>query len=213
MGLIKALTGDTKTFIRQEIELAKTELSEKISAFGKNATSLAIGGFVAYAGLIVFLIALGCLIAWALEKADLAPLLAGFIGFAGIGLLVIGIGCAVLFKGLAAIKSNGIAPQRTIQTLQDLKGGADVYAVGHEHQEDVEEEQKSVSSEVMQERVEDTENRLGETLHELGRRLSPAHINSQVKRKIQTNPYRSGLIAAVAGVLSGVILRRKMSHT
>lgn len=61
--LFRALTSDAKTFIRQEVQLAKTEIGEKLSEFGRNAAALAIGRFVAYAGLIVFLLSLGCLLA------------------------------------------------------------------------------------------------------------------------------------------------------
>lgn len=205
LGLIRALTGDTKTFIRQEIQLAKTELSEKISKLGKNAVSLAIGGFVAYAGLIVLLLGLGCLIAWLLEKADLAPLLATFVGLGGMGLLVVVVGCVLLFKGVRAISAESLSPQRTIQTLQDLKGGADEYSQESE-------EQPKPNSEEMQARVEDTENRMGDTLDELGRRLSPSHINAEVKKKIRAKPYHSGLIAMAAGLVSGLIIRRKLRH-
>src|SRR4051812_36620668 len=61
IGLFKNLTGEFKTFIRQEVDLAKTEISEKVSMIGKNVASIAIGGFIAYAGLIVLLIGLGWL--------------------------------------------------------------------------------------------------------------------------------------------------------
>ena len=88
--------------------------------------SLALGGFVAYAGLIVFLAALGCLVGWLLERADLAPMLGAFIGLGGVGLLVIVIGCIFLFKGLRSISRESLAPERTIHTLQELKGGTDV---------------------------------------------------------------------------------------
>lgn len=205
LGLIRSLTGDTKTFIRQEIQLAKTELSEKISKLGKNAVSLAIGGFVAYAGIIVFLLGLGCLVAWLLEKAELAPLLASFIGLGGVGLLVVVIGCVLLFKGIHAMRAESLAPQRTIETLQELKGGTEKYQA-------TEEVEDKPTSEEMQARVEDTENRMGDTLDELGRRLSPSHINAQVKEKIRAKPYQSGAIAMAAGVLSGWIIRRKLRH-
>jgi len=64
----------------------------------------------------------------------------------------------------------------------------------------------------MQNRVEATENRMGDTLDELGRRLSPSHINAQVKARISGSPYRSGLIAMSAGLLSGLFLRRRRRH-
>jgi ElaB/YqjD/DUF883 family membrane-anchored ribosome-binding protein len=202
-SLFRALTGDTKTLIRQEIQLAKTELSEKLSTMGRNTVSLAIGGVAAYAGLIVFLIGLGWLFAWLLKNAGLDPYLASFIGIAGTGLLVAVIGVVLLMKGIKTLKNQSLKPEKTLYTLQELKGG---------HAPVETRETEKASSEEMQARVEATEDRMGQTLDELGYRLSPERINAQVKQKIQSDPYRAGLIAMGVGVLSGLFLRRKLRH-
>ena len=204
LGLFRALTGDTRTFIRQEIQLAKTELSEKLSKLGRNAVALAAGGFIAYAGLIVFLIGLGWLLSYAFQSLDLQPALANFIGLAIIGFITIGTGVIFLMKGLHTIKNESLAPEKTIQSLKDFKS---VHT-------DVPEspEAPKPTSEEMQTRVSATEDRMGETLDELGRRLSPSHINAEVKARISANPYRSGLIAMAAGLVSGLFLKRKTRH-
>ncbi len=202
--LVRALTGDTKTFIRQELQLAKTEIAEKISSLGRNTTSLAIGGFVAYAGLIVFLIGLGVLLTYAFEASGLSRLVAGFIGLAVIGLLVMILGGAFIFKAMGSLKKQTLAPKRTMHTLQELK------ARQHTEFSDTQDsEEYHPSSEEMQARVEATEDRMGETLDELGYRLSPSHINQQVKHRIQANPYRFSLIAMGAGFLSVLLFRAK----
>ena len=203
LGLVRALTDDTKTFFRQEIELAKAEFSEKLAALTRNGVMLAAGGLVAYAGFIIFLMGLGWLIAWALQKAGLEPVLAGFIGLTAVGLLVVATGTAFLLKGLKVLSKESLAPQRTIQTIQKMKG-AEAQTVAVENPEPA----PKPSSKEMQARVESTENRMGETLDELGRRLSPHHIKTQVKRRIQENPYKSGLLALGAGLISGLFLRR-----
>ncbi len=207
IGLFRELTADTRTFIRQEIQLAKTELAEKASLFGRNAAALVIGGFIAYAGLIIFLMGLGWLLAWAFEAAGLQPVLAGFIGLVAVGLVTIVVGSVLLLKGLKTISSESLAPERTVQTLQELKGPETFQATPAPPQPE-----EKPSSEEMQQRVEATENRMGETLEELGRRLSPQHINEQVKGKIRANPYRTSLVAMLAGILSGFLLRRKFRH-
>lgn len=60
---IADLIGDLKEnitkFISQEVELAKKEISEKTSTYARNTVKLVAGGFVAYAGLIVFLAGIG----------------------------------------------------------------------------------------------------------------------------------------------------------
>src|SRR5689334_11328346 len=98
--LFRGLTSDTRTLLRQELQLAKTELSEKISCLGRNAAALAVGGLVAYAGLIVFLIGLGWLLCYAFSTAGLSPMISAFLGMVAIGLVVIASGCVLLLKAL-----------------------------------------------------------------------------------------------------------------
>ena len=205
--LFRALTTDTRTLLRQEVQLAKTEISEKISRMGRNAAALAVGGFVAYAGLIVFLIGLGWLLAWAFSLAGLAPIFAAFLGLAIIGLIATAIGCGLLLKGLKTFSNESLAPERTLHTLQELKGTRTA-ALASETAKGA----AKPSSGEMQARVELTESRMGETLDELGERLSPQHINAEVKQRIQANPYRAGLYAMLAGLVSGLMLRRKHRH-
>ncbi len=202
-GLVGNLTGDVPTFIRQEIDLAKTELSEKISELGRNAVSLAVGGFVAYAGLIVFLIGVGFIIAYAFQTLGVAPWVAGFLGLAIIGLLIAGLGGIFVMKAVRSFSKGTIKPQRTIQSLQELKSGH------HEDQEN-EDRDEHATSEQLQVRVQATEARMGDTLDELGQRLSPSHINSVVKERVRRQPYRFGAVAMGLGVFSGFLLRRKL---
>jgi Putative Actinobacterial Holin-X, holin superfamily III/Protein of unknown function (DUF3618) len=210
LGLVRNLTGEFKTFIRQEIDLAKTEASEKVSMIGKNAVSIAIGGFVAYAGLIVLLIGLGWLLGFAFTRAGLDPALATFLGLVVIGLVVALIGAAFIFKALSVFKKESMAPQRTLHTLKELKGGEKM-ETANPKEHDQEEEMK-FSSEELEDQVEQTEYQMGQTLDELGRRLSPKYINARIKGRLQRNPYRAGLVAIAAGVISGLLLRRKFQH-
>lgn len=201
--LIQSLSSDIKAFFRQEIELAKVETSEKISWAGRNAVGVAVGGFVAYAGLIVFLIGLGWLIAWALRQAGLQAGLAGFVGLAIIGLLFVLTGAAFVLSSLKAFSSGSFAPQRTIHTLQRLKG-TETAPVPASPAESA----PAPSSEQMQAQVEKTEQHMGETLDALGRRLSPREINARMKQRISHKPYRSGLLAMGLGLLSGLFVAR-----
>ena len=207
INLVRALTGDTKTFIREEVQLAKTEITEKISKMGKNAVSLAIGGFVAYAGLIVFLMALGLILMYAFEAAGLSHVMAAFLGFLIIGVLIMGIGGAFIAKAIGGFSKDSVKPERTIHTLQELRSSQKI-----EVETPKEEKEHQPSSEEMQARVEATEDRLSQTLDELGQRLSPSHINRQVKQTIRANPYKYSLIAMAAGFTSAVLLRWKMKH-
>ena len=53
--LLKKLRDDTTTLVRDEISLAKTEISEKIASTSRNIGYLAAGALVAYAALLLVL--------------------------------------------------------------------------------------------------------------------------------------------------------------
>ena len=55
--LFSELAQETTTLVRHEVNLAKTEMSEKASRAGKHVGFLAAGGAVAYAGLLAVLAA------------------------------------------------------------------------------------------------------------------------------------------------------------
>src|SRR5882672_7689353 len=120
--LFKDLREEVKTFLREEVHLAKAELSEKISRMGKESVNIAIGGFVAYAGLIVFLGAFGMLIAFGLQRLNLDPFLSAFIGLGAMGFIVIAVGAIMLLSGIKALKKESLTPERTIESLQRAKG-------------------------------------------------------------------------------------------
>lgn len=210
VGLVRNLKNEVGVLIQQEIKLAKTEMSEKLGYFTRNGIALAIGGAVAYAGLIVLLLGLGFLAAWAIHLAGIEGLFASFLGLLFIGMLVTGVGGAMVLKGVAAFRKESLTPERTLQTLQDLRGQP---AQPKEATPSAPPTEPKTSSAELQARVEATEGEMEETLGELGHRLDPHYLNEQVKHRIQENPYRAGLIAAGAGLLSGLMIRRRFHRT
>ena len=80
LGLIGHFRDEIKILIQEELALAKAEMSEKMSRFGRNAVSLAIGGVAAFAALIILLASLSSLLSYAFETAGLQRSLAFFIG-------------------------------------------------------------------------------------------------------------------------------------
>ena len=118
--ILRDLRDETSQLLRQEVDLAKTEMSEKMSRLGSNVGSVATGGAVLFAGALVLLAALTLgLIALFSQFMDrdvamwLAPLLVG-------GVLA-AIGYGMVKKALQALKQEGIAPQRTTQSLKENK--------------------------------------------------------------------------------------------
>ena len=108
--LFSELAQETSTLVRQEVDLAKTEMSEKASRVGKDVGFLAAGGAVAYAGLLAILAAVIVVLDTFLPLW-LAALL--------VGLVMVGAGYFLVKKGLDALKQENIAPQQTIETLKE----------------------------------------------------------------------------------------------
>lgn len=98
--------------ISLEIELAKTELSQKASRAGKNVGFLAAGGAIAYAGFLVILFGIVGL---------LALLIPTWLSALIVGLIVVGIGGALVMSGLKTLQQESVAPQRTLDTLREDK--------------------------------------------------------------------------------------------
>jgi hypothetical protein len=111
--LFGELAADMGTLVRKEVELARTEMTQKASRVGKDVGFLAVGGAVAYAGLLAIVAA----IIIGLATLGLQWWLAALI----VGLVVAGIGYFLVQKGLDALKREDIAPRQTIETLQEDK--------------------------------------------------------------------------------------------
>jgi hypothetical protein len=109
--LFSDLARETSTLVRQEVQLAKNEMTQKATAVGKDVGFLAVGGAVAYAGLLALIATLIIV----LGTIGLPWWLASLI----VGVVVAGIGYFLVQKGLNALKHESMAPQQTIQTLKE----------------------------------------------------------------------------------------------
>jgi hypothetical protein len=111
--LFSDLTRESTTLVQQEIALARAEMSEKVSQVGNGLVSLIIGGFVLFAGLLKLLDAAIYGIG-ELFPPDLSPWLAALI----VGAIVTIIGIVMFQKGRSNLKSQHLAPQRTVESLR-----------------------------------------------------------------------------------------------
>lgn len=119
--LVKQLQEDSTSLIRDEVALAKTEISEEISMVGKNIGFLVAGALVGYAALVILLIALGSLIAEGLVAMGLHLALAHFLGLAIIAIIVGLISAALVKKALDKLKTTNLVPERTVESLKNNK--------------------------------------------------------------------------------------------
>ena len=211
IGLVRELKREAQEFIGREIQLVKAEMTAKVSHYTKNGVSLAIGGALAYAGLIIFLGALAAAAAYGFRQAGLAPLLAAAAGLGAIGLIVIATGAMLVLKGVKALKQESPAPERTIGTLQLLKGtpvpGPEERAARKAA------ERKSgdhPTPEQAEARVVETELKMADTLEELADRVSFTRVRGLATTQVREHPYRWGLVAAGFGAAGSFLLKRRL---
>jgi xanthine/uracil permease len=119
--LLRDLRDETTTLLRQEVALAKSEMKENVSRMGSHAAQIAIGGFVAYAGIIVLLIGIGHLLGALLIRAGLDEQVAQWLAPSIVGLIVAIIGWMMLAKAKNAMAHDDLAPKQTIDSLRENK--------------------------------------------------------------------------------------------
>lgn len=119
--LIRDLRDETTTLLKQEVALAKTEISEKAAKLGRNIAYLAIGGMVAAVAFIFLLLAVSALTVAGLERAGLSENVAQWLGPLIIALVIGAVGYALIRKAIETLSKESLAPEKTIQTLKEDK--------------------------------------------------------------------------------------------
>jgi Putative Actinobacterial Holin-X, holin superfamily III len=109
--LFSELSRETTTLVRQEVDLAKTELTHKASEVGKDVGFLAAGGMVLYAGFLTLV----AMLVIALAQLGVTWWLAALI----VGVVVLVVGAMLVRTGLAALREEGMVPKQTIESLQE----------------------------------------------------------------------------------------------
>ncbi len=109
--LFADLARETSTLVRQEVQLARTELTQSVSEAGRGIASLVAGGAVAYAGFLFLLLA-AVLGLW---EAGVEPWLSALI----VGLVVVAIGAILVQRARESLKPANLAPRRTVETLKE----------------------------------------------------------------------------------------------
>jgi len=105
------LARDMGVLVRQEVGLATTEMTHHATRMGRNVAVVAVGGLVAYAGILAILAA----IIIALAAAGLAWWLAALV----VGVVVTIVGSVLVQRGTEALKHADLTPTQTVQTLKE----------------------------------------------------------------------------------------------
>src|SRR5690606_13186386 len=119
--LLRELRDESVNLFRQEVTLAKTEMSQKASRTGRNVGYLAAGGMVAFLGAIFMLFGITALIYMGMVAAGLEHMHAGGLAPMIVGLVVAVIGYSLIQKALSTLKHESLVPEKTAQSLQEDK--------------------------------------------------------------------------------------------
>jgi xanthine/uracil permease len=109
--LFSDLSRETTTLVRQEVQLAKAELTQSATEAARGIGMLAAGGAVAYAGLLFLLLA----IVFGLIEAGWDAWLSALI----VGLVVVAIGAVLVLRARESLKPANLAPRKTVETLKE----------------------------------------------------------------------------------------------
>ena len=109
--LFSDLSRETTTLVRQEVQLAKAELTQRHHRGGARHRDAGCGGAVAYAGLLFLLLA----IVFGLIEAGWDAWLSALV----VGLVVVAIGAILVLRARESLKPANLAPQKTVETLKE----------------------------------------------------------------------------------------------
>jgi H+/Cl- antiporter ClcA len=119
--LVKKLRDDTTALVRDEILLAKTEISEKVATTSRNVGYLAAGALVAYAALLLILQGLSFMLREQFILRGMSEANATLLGFLIVGVVVGLIGAVLIVKALNTLKKESLTPTKTAETLKEDK--------------------------------------------------------------------------------------------
>ena len=108
--LFSDLAADMSNLVRQEVALAKLEITQKAKYLGRNVGYLVVGGAVAYAGLLAVIAAIIMLLDRVMPAWGAALL---------VGVLVAGIAWWLIGKALSALQQAELTPRETVETLKE----------------------------------------------------------------------------------------------
>lgn len=108
--LFSDLTREITALVRQEVALAKTEMTQKVSSLGKSAAMVAVGGVLLFSALL----ALMATIIIALANA-MPWWLAALI----VTVVVAVVGGVIAYMGIENLRKTQLAPTQTVDTLKE----------------------------------------------------------------------------------------------
>ena len=108
--LFSELAGETSTLVRQEVALAKAELTQKAAYVGRNVGLLVVGGAFVFAAFLALMAA---------AVIGLSNAMPSWAAALVVGVVVGIVGGALVFKAAYALKETDVTPRQTVETLKE----------------------------------------------------------------------------------------------
>jgi hypothetical protein len=108
--LFSRLSGDLSALMRDEVQLAKVELTESTKRAARAGGMLGAAAFAGYLAVVVLTFAL----AWGL--AEVVPV---GVAFLVVGILWLAIGAVLFVTGRERMRTADLKPEQTIETMQE----------------------------------------------------------------------------------------------
>ena len=119
-NLFTDLFEEAQTLVRQEVALAKAEMSEKTDTLTRGAVAMAASLAILLAGSVVLLGALGVGLGVALGQVMDAEI-AMWLGPLIVGVLAVVAGIVTFMAGKKKLSLKGMRPQETLRSLEEDK--------------------------------------------------------------------------------------------
>lgn len=104
------LAREISTLVRQEIALARSEMTQSATHAARDIGMLVVGGLILYAGVLALVAAAILGVAVALPAWASALI---------IGVAVVALGGAMAWLGISALRREHLAPEQTIETVKE----------------------------------------------------------------------------------------------
>jgi len=108
--LIGDLSRETRTLLRQEMQLATLELKKRAAEAGRNAAFVGAGSLILYAGFLALM---------ATAIVALAQIMELWLAALIVGIVVMAVGAYLLYHGYSRLNELDMVPRRTVETLQE----------------------------------------------------------------------------------------------
>lgn len=108
--LFSDLVNETTTLVRNEVALARVEITQKATKVGRNVGSLVVGGAIAYAALL----ALGLATIMLLSRV-----MPDWVAALIVGLIVGGVAWLLISKAITELKRTDLTPQATVESVKE----------------------------------------------------------------------------------------------